>query len=294
MKKRGVLFLLLVALLGGGVWFFVRLREPPWIRLPVSISSDSGQPFFEIEIQGVKVPILVDLGSPTCLVLAEEIVEKIEEKTPYQGRSLIAMNGQDYFLEGYIVSDVRLRNLSIGKLEVSKAPRGFLGESGLLWEGAPDEKGEERFGELGCAFFEMLKMPLFLDMSRSVLYLQANFERLAKEGYRPKQWIKVPFTLGPFGIVLEAQMDQGTKRLVIDTGATYSLMPKRDNPQEFYTSSHFQMGGKEFGSQRFLLYPFPDLFSAVDGFLGMDFLQKHLVYIDFVHCLIYISPNEAL
>lgn len=264
------------------------------MRIPVSISEESGLPFAEVEIEGEKYPVLVDLGSSLCLTLSEEIVNHIREKQPYRQRVITAFNGKSYPLESYIVSDVRLRNLVIGKLEVSKGSKDFLGEAGLIHKG--EKEPEPRFGELGFGFFSMLNMPLFLDLSHGVIYIRASFNRLRKEGYHFENWTKVPFSIGPqFGVVLDLETDLGSKKLVLDTGATLSLLSRREvgegKTESFHRSPCCKIGETDFGEQDFFLTQFPEVFGEIDGFLGMDFLKSHTVYLDFERKEAYFSKS---
>ena len=97
--------------------------------------------------------------------------------------------------------------------------------------------------------------------------------------------ICVPFQSGQFGIVITAETDLGTKRLVLDTGATHSALrgvlevaPPDELPLS--KSNTLLIGNHDFGKWEFVMYPIPKEAHDIDGILGIDFFLEHSIYID--------------
>lgn len=54
-------------------------------------------------------------------------------------------------------------------------------------------------------------------------------------------------------------------------------------------SSTFDMSLAHFGEQTFYFMPMGEELKDIDGFLGMDFIKKHVMYIDFDRKVLYIQ-----
>jgi hypothetical protein len=55
----------------------------------------------------------------------------------------------------------------------------------------------------------------------------------------------------------------------------------------FFNSEIFVLGDKDFGEQRLTLFDFKNL-NGLHGTLGMDFLHRHLIYVDYLNKFLYI------
>ena len=105
--------------------------------------------------------------------------------------------------------------------------------------------------------------------------------------------------LGPFGGVFSVNTDMGVIRLSIDTGASGTFVRssrlegrevhKIDHTLPVFTSSTFVIGGKDFGSMDLHLLNIAPEWHEIDGLLGMDFLENHVVYIDNQKNVVYIG-----
>jgi hypothetical protein len=58
------------------------------------------------------------------------------------------------------------------------------------------------------------------------------------------------------------------------------------------TSTHFTMNGTNFGSQDLYFLSMTRELNDLDGILGMDFIEKHVIYIDFSKKLLYIRNAD--
>ena len=116
------------------------------------------------------------------------------------------------------------------------------------------------------------------------------------------QLISMPFELEEKGIFLIAKTDAGAFRMILDTGATISLVnTSLVQDQEYatdhrgfkvYTTHQFQIGNHDFGIKDLFLYDFSPELQDVDGVIGMDFLDRRVVYVDYPSKMLYLSDKE--
>ena len=106
------------------------------------------------------------------------------------------------------------------------------------------------------------------------------------------------------GIVLKVDTDVGHLRLDINTGATISLvrssllasrpnyaakMQKDSYKGLVYFTTDLVVGTTTLGRQEMYVTDLADEATWFDGCLGIDFLKKHIVYIDYRDKCVYIS-----
>ena len=104
------------------------------------------------------------------------------------------------------------------------------------------------------------------------------------------------------GITIKAETDIGFKKFFIDTGCSQNIIKAsqlQDRKCEieergfsFFSSSKLVIEGKNFGSTALYLYEITPELTEIDGILGMTFLNKHVLYIDFPNRLPYIRENS--
>lgn len=110
---------------------------------------------------------------------------------------------------------------------------------------------------------------------------------LQKAGLLSQNLLRIPFEPNPNGIFLSVETDQGTYRLVLDTGATGTII-RAPHPA---SSTKFCIMGHDFGERDILtLDVAPRL--DFDGLLGMDFLCDYPLFIDYSNKVIFIDLGE--
>jgi hypothetical protein len=57
-------------------------------------------------------------------------------------------------------------------------------------------------------------------------------------------------------------------------------------------TAKFSMNSIDFGPQKLMLLDISEQFDEINGFLGMDFLNKHIVYLDFAKNIAYIEKHN--
>lgn len=121
--------------------------------------------------------------------------------------------------------------------------------------------------------------------------------------------IPVPFEIveRAGGILLNVLTDLGAIKLALSTGVTLNLIRssllQENGAQRPVTiemdgknwdqlqSSAFVIGGENWGSQNLYLQDFPSDIRDFNGAIGMDFLSKHILYLDFENQKVYIDRD---
>ncbi len=83
---------------------------------------------------------------------------------------------------------------------------------------------------------------------------------------------------------MNIQTDRGMKKFLIDTGAECSIIKKSPNEPE-----QIKVYLENIGSWNFYAIDLPPGIPPIDGILGVDFLKKHIICLDFLDQAIYIK-----
>lgn len=289
--------LVFLLLLSTYVWFDYSSKKNLCIKVPVRFSTSSSHPVIDVYIQNHAYPSCLDLGLSAPLILEEKVFDKIKRR-PYKISGRTDFRGNSYFDPSYFIPKIVIGSLSWQNV--------------LGVELHPDWENNTRFltNELLSFIPEVTpitvgapllkKTNMLLDFSNKALYLCNNLKTLQKKGVIKDKLIKIPFTLkGPL-IVLEATTDWGKKKLLFDTGSSFSLIhtplippPTQDTNADqllFLVSNQFILGGYDFGKQT--LHTMASHFEI--GFLGMDFIKHHTIYIDYKNKTLYIDKKNEI
>jgi hypothetical protein len=92
-------------------------------------------------------------------------------------------------------------------------------------------------------------------------------------------------------LVMPVQTDLGVKKLVLDTGASHTMIRCAEPGCLSLKTREFKIGECDFGERSFKGYPL-DPFFKVDGFLGRDFFQEHAIYLDLRQMKAFIARQK--
>ena len=192
----------------------------------------------------------------------------------------------------------KLYHQGIKKVIVAEFPKEREKEYLITKDLSQKKRPSPTVGYLGRGLLK--KVNLLMDMECSKVILTNSFKKLKKSGYDLTNFEKIPFELIPKGILMLVDTDLGRMKLVLDTGCTFSMLHGFLSPQNIeedaysygfptFKSTHFTMNGIDFGSQTFYFIDMTEALNDIDGFLGMDFIKKHVMYIDFLRKILYIQ-----
>lgn len=299
MKIKLIVYSLLFFICLSGGAFFIFFKKP-CIRLPISLGPES-IPSTLVDIQGKKYPLEIDFGSKFQLTLTREILKGIE-KIPYgnlQGRDA---KGLVYESPAYIIPKIKIGDHVFEDVIVKEVNEAYVVNTTLYSENnVKSEILKNKYGVIGRALLE--KMNLLIDFPNLVLIEYDDISELRKNGYSEDDLIKIPFEIGRTGPIITVDTDFGKARLSFDTGSTGSLIRysfakeveyKNDSHGLHYViSSRFVIENKNFGNVNLYLYDISPELNEIDGVLGMDFLVKHVLYIDYRNKFIYIGEANS-
>ncbi len=267
----------LLLVLGGGIGLFSYFtpRSPKVSHLFVELDAD-GSPFTRTAIQGIPCRLEINFGSKYPLALSKQLLTQLE-KTEAGTTTLRNVKGDEtecltFYIKELKVGELKFKNILVLEKKISL---------------------DEQYGSMGQPLLS--QQNLLLDFKNSAIVACNDKKVLPSLGYRLEEMTKIPFELGRTGIILSCKTDLGIKKLDLTTAANLSCLrqpAEQSEPPPTLTTSQLVIGGKDFGPQvlRFV-YITPKL-DEIDGFLGMDFLRRHVTYIDFENGLVYIRERE--
>jgi len=290
-KKKHLFWILGVVLIIIGFWGY--FDDSYHEVLPIEF-SDANDPVVQVTINGESYPLAIDLGSKFFIKLDSNILERIPKENAGTGQWINAKG------ERYVQPKYKLKKVCLGKQVFHKiyAIEKSKEENCVFWQDL--ELCGNRIVPVGHIGRRLLKKRnLLIDYQKKQMILSNSSRRLKKDGYDLSQFHRVPFELTPKAIFLKVEIDQGFRSYILDTGSTLTLLKAQlyhapvervDMGLPLVKTEKFILNGKNYGPIDLHLMPIPDELTNLQGILGMDFLENHVIYLDFTHQVLYISP----
>jgi hypothetical protein len=260
--------------------------------LPLVLDSKYGYPLVFVSVQGIKIPVSFDLGgSKLQLALSPAILKQHHIQVNYTGEVVpgVDARGVKSVSREFILPEAELGDF------VANDVRGIEYHA---WGG----EGAPKNGSLG--FDLIAKFNVVIDFRNLKIFL------IKGTGYPPgydiDAWPKVPFTADG-RMITDATVNDKVIRLLWDTATPASSIKTTTkisgNVQSCsetilfklatnssickkITTTNFVIGGHDFGSMVFHTRSMPGL--PVDGMVGDDFFEDHVVYLDFARRMVAI------
>jgi hypothetical protein len=297
-KAYTALICFLICLVFCGIYFYFCKNEA--IQIPV-VFTTSQAPAFKVCINKKPYYLEFDLGSKLQLSLTEDVLSSVNNKESIDSVHWRDVQGNHYQSPSYLIDKIQIENL-IFKDIVVKQENDEFNEKCTLWiEKGNYIKTKKIVGKIGRPLLE--KTNLVLDFAHSKMIACNDKKQLKKHDIDLEKMTRISFKTGKTGIIINTHTDLGPLRMGLDTGATGSAIRKtclRDQMNtfekhgySFFTSTKFLICDVDFGPNDLLLFDITPELDELDGFLGMDFLKKHIIYIDYVEKFIYIEKSQA-
>ncbi|HSX10520.1 MAG TPA: hypothetical protein VLF94_02235 [Chlamydiales bacterium] len=284
MKIARLLIPLCVTVLGISLFLKKEACEQNYVRLPVSFFPFVDRPTVQIEIEGKKHSVLLDLGSSHPIDLQKRFLQKVKNKQPDGLSDYVGIRGKKYPTERFRLPEVKLLNLTVQGLVGYEENLDFVSDARTwqstgIWDQFKDQLELYTIhGRIGWTLFN--ETACFFDFPNSALYLAKDLVSLINEaGCSFDNFIQVPFEIHKWGIALHFETDFGINLFVLDTGATRSIFRRSSDSKEVVTRKLIA-GDHDFGGMQFKLLDFTDQMEC-DGILGIDFFKAHAVCLDF-------------
>lgn len=282
MKLRHVFFTIAFSLIISGIVWFYFFKNNYYCCIPVSFEKYDF-PSIKVSIGNQTFPLELDIGSRFPMFLNKEILDKIDKKQFGVGQWR-EVDGNWHESPKYLVPEININSLSVKDITINEIKEDQFSRTGKL--------GKFLGGDFN----------LLLDFQHSRIIACDSISKLKRKGLLKDDWIKIPLEVGRAGIILKVKTDIGLLRLAINTAATKtgvrsSIVQNRDlmesdSKWQIYNSSLFQIGKIEFNNTDLYVYDIATELNEIDGFIGMDFLKSHSMYIDYINQFIYLEPHQ--
>jgi hypothetical protein len=280
-KKRLLLTSLFFLLIGLGAFYFYQLHKPHYAKVSLHYDPSIKIPSFDIEIEAQKYRVELDTGSEQYLSLLGTAVNQIKTKRFLGFQSFFDISNVSHQVSSFEIPKIKISNFTAFPIELLEEDEAFMMKDGYIGESSPEEIRESLKGidgRVGISLFE--NFCLLIDLPHSIMYIAKDLDALSEEGIFSRQnFTEVPLAFSKW-VVFLTDTEFGTKKLLLDTGAAFSTWHSEHTSQlETHTIQHLRLGNKDFGSYDFATFDLPKALN-VDGILGIDFLEKHIVLID--------------
>jgi len=265
------------------------------VSVPVKFDL-SRIPYVDVSIQESCYPMSLDLGSKLELKLLSDHIRGLR-KTSLELQTYKNFRGIEYKRSAYCLEKAQIGSFVFNNstiVEVYPVDE----EAYLIYSNRSDKDPPDPVGTIGRGLLK--KVNLLLDSKNSKLILSNSFFKLKQDGYDLRKYSKIPFEMTPKGIIVNVSTDLGTFRLLLDTGCTKTILHASKYPGDISKaerrlnlaikqSKAFSIQGLDYGIFDLYFLQMSEDLNDIDGFLGMDFIENHAMYIDFTKQLIYIE-----
>jgi hypothetical protein len=289
------------------------------IPLKIVQFSQGNIPQIEVQIEDKTISCKVDLGSDSGIILPKEVIESLRNKNFIHKEHFFGARGRSYESDVYELPEIRVGKVKIFPMRAEEKNEEFV-KDGVLQEGKQEIK-EDHLGRIGRCVFKPFN--LFLDCDHFAMVICDSLNTLKEQGYPINSFVEVPLLLDRGTIDFEVMTEAGPLRCMLDSGCTWNVLnkdfdsvdqnhmlidfnnlhgkPPEFNPQnedllvydvkDIWKTNAFQINGEEFGPVEFVKIKSP---LGLDAILGMEFIESHLIFIDFRNEKIYFSklPEE--
>lgn len=246
-------------------------KEPQMIRIPLEFSNEF--PILKVEIEGTTHALILDLGGSCELALKPSVLDAISAKERVGSRQIMDLDGQKHTVLKYLLQRVWIQNGQIIHAIAEQDDR-------ILQANISGRIGRNT----------LQTRNLLLDFSRSLFLILKNSEDLKTENYSISDFQEVPFTPTRWGAVFSIETDFGTKRFFINTAAARSGIRDLQEKNGRVETLRFKIGRVDLGNTDLEIVNITSNINDVDGYLGVDFFMKNVVFLDFQKNKAFIHP----
>jgi len=266
--SKSLLYVFFAVMIGIGIFLYV-LSDSYFVSLPITYNKDN-HPVIDVKIGNRTFAVDVSVGSKHSLFLSKESLDYIK-KQPQGSSEWHDLTGGRYESPSYLIPKMKIENLTVKDVVAIQS-----------YENKDDKLGKYLGGEFN----------LFLDFPHSRIIACDSFSRLKAKKFVTDQWSQVPFETNCMGIIFQVETDVGTYKFSLCTTCTTSALSSSITQlEEILTTTKFCIGEREFRTTSLDSLELPDMVHEIDGFIGMDFLKKHAVYLDYSNKIAYFEPE---
>ena len=283
MNKK-ILFLIML--------FISRFAQSAEVTWDLNFDDKYNLPLIMMDFQGEQIAMTLDTGSKIALHLPMDLINKIPNKTENSEKiRSIDLSGGVTELKSFIVNKLELNSFTFNKVQVVEYK-----DWGLVISSDPtiddSEDTDEDKPVIGLGLFDGYVLTINYPESNLTLSDDTSTD------LNPN-WVAIPFDLNDEGLVVTLSDGIKNYKMVLDTGATVSLIKQQSlspesikisDPEDNFKSISLDVNNVANDSVLpIIIDSFPNEFQS-DGLLGADFLSKNRVKIDFKNKQMWIQP----
>lgn len=257
--------------------------------------------YLNIEIEKLRIPVVLDTGCSTPFVLHKDFLDLIQNKKD-NGEFLktIDINGNEHKQKSYFINSIQIEKLIDIEATVEEDNPFFHTDGSKVHN--PDKPLEQNNlsiqewldKKLGLMGFKVLKWNHYwcIDFLNSKMYAIRDWKNALKKLQLSSENLReIPLLENKQGIEIVIDTDFGVKRFIIDTACSKTLMRCPSEEIKEHTvalSSKFKVNDYNLGKQKIYFFNLPKEFNF-DGLLGMDFLKDKTILFDFKNKKMFIK-----
>lgn len=270
---------------GDGMGYFV--------SVPITETSSSQIPCLNVEIEDKTLLVELDLGFRGHITVAREEVDAIMSKTFLGEKTMHGIRGKKYNKKVYRIPELKIGAMTFSRPAMQEDSAEFLKDA--MFGHNERKTPSKEPGRLGWELFSSTN--LLIDVPNARIVFSDSLDTLKKEGYATESFVKAPLFLERGLVEFESLTPNGPLRCMLDTGATWNAL-NEDVDKAIWTPENrveypfFQIEGIDFGPITFCRVAI-GIPIRVEAILGMEFFQKHLVFLDFANKWVYFSKAQA-
>ena len=283
MNKK-ILFLIMLF-----ISHFAQSAEVTW---DLNFDDKYNLPLIMMDFQGEKIAMTLDTGSKIALHLPMDLINKIPNKTENSEKiRSIDLSGGVTELKSFIVNKLELNSFTFNKVQVVEYK-----DWGLVISSDPtiddSQDTDEDKPVIGLGLFDGYVLTINYPESNITISDDTSTD------LNPN-WVAIPFDLNGEGLVVNLSDGIKNYKVILDTGATVSLIKEQSlspesikisDPEDNFKSISLDVNNVANDSVLpIIIDSFPNEFQS-DGLLGADFLSKNRVKIDFKNKQMWIQP----
>ena len=280
------------------------------VVLPVKLTKDTLVPIVKLNINGKSQRFMFDSGSQTALHLPLDTLQQLPQTEKQEGDDLSTdLSGNIISASKYLLQHVYINSIDFENIQaVELKPWGFEYSSDPSKKLPPAR--DDDLPVVGLALFKNHTITLDFAHKKIIVDDDNDFDGT------DKGWMMLPYRYHPQeGLIITVTDQSKQYNLVLDTGATMSIIASRSLPEKYNNGNNSAMTDSDSSTLRqdkngdlqilnvYLANPsmsnqsiqvaimdnMPKEFES-DGLLGINFLKKYKVKIDQKNQKLWIKP----
>ena len=267
---------------------FAQSQEVTW---DLTFDDKYNLPLIMINYQGEKIQMILDTGSNIALHLPMDLINKIPNKMENSEKiRSVDLLGNITEIKSFVIDRLSLNSFVFKNVKVAEYKKW-----GLIISSDQTNKSENTNEDK-----YVIGLGLFDDYVLTINYPESNIT-ISNDisTYLNPNWIAIPFDLNDEGLVVKLSDGVKNYRMVLDTGATVSII-KEKSLSPFskkltipkYNLKYTALEMADLDSvkvEAIIIDSLPDVFEP-DGILGSNFFLENIVKIDFKNKQMWIQP----